>query len=96
MGILNHSSIGIAVRLNLRSPTYPDPINVDQETLVFFGEEVSHLLYRYLYLHLRFQKLQQRSSFTFDAVGMLPTMYFYIHSFGKQFMPSIIHAGLLD
>ena len=26
----------------------------------------------FVYLHLRFQKLQQRSSFTFDAVGMLP------------------------
>ena len=71
MGILNHSSIGIAVRLNLRSR-----LTLIRLTLIrkpySFGEEVSHLLYRYLYLHLRFQKLQQRSSFTFDAVGMLP------------------------
>ena len=53
MGILNHSSIGIALRLILRSR-----LTLIRLALIrkpeSFGEEVSHLLYRYLYLHLRF------------------------------------------
>ena len=37
-----------------------------------YGGQVSRLPYRYLYLHLLFQKLQKGSRPTFNAVGMLP------------------------
>ena len=64
-----------------------------------YGEEVSRLLYRYLYLHLLFRPLQQRSSATFVAVGMLPYQCrFYRHSMSSApcLCPIIIHAGPLD
>ena len=64
-----------------------------------YGEEVSRLLYRYLYLHLLFRPLQQRSSATFVAVGMLPYLCrFYRHSMSSApcVCPIIIHAGPLD
>ena len=61
-GILTVSAIGIAVRLILRTR-----LTLIRLALIrkpeSFGEEVSHLLYRYLYLHLLFQKLQQKLSF---------------------------------
>ena len=70
-GILTVSSIGIAVRLSLRPRLTLIRLALIRKPWSF-GEEVSHLLYRYLYLHLLFQKLQQESSLTFYAVGMLP------------------------
>ena len=70
-GILTVSSIGLAVRLSLRS----------RLTLILlalirnpqsFGEEVSHLLYRYLYLHLLFHTLQNTSRYAFNAEWNAP------------------------
>ena len=55
-----------------------------------FGEEVSHPLYRYLCLHLLFQKLHNTSRYCFSAVGMLPYQMYItvqIHSFGSMLMP---------
>ena len=70
-GILTLSSIGCAFRLFLRPR-----LTLIRLTLIrnpqSFGEEVSHLLYRYLYLHLLFRTLQSGSSLFFCAYGMLP------------------------
>ena len=80
-GILTVSSIGFALRLILRSR-----LTLIRLALIrnpwSCGEEVSRLLYRYLYLHLLFQKLQNISRYFFDVVGMLPYQYFVFHSFG--------------
>ena len=70
-GILTVSSIGFAVRLRLRARLTLIRLTLIRKPLSF-GEEVSHLLYRYLYLQLLFQKLQQGSSLIFRAAGMLP------------------------
>ena len=70
-GIFTVSSIGFAVRLILRTR-----LTLIRLALIrnpwSFGEEVSRLLYRYLYLHLLFQTLQHFSRNIFDAFGMLP------------------------
>ena len=65
-GILTRSSIGLAVRRNLRAR-----LTLIRLALIrkpeSFGVQVSHLHYRYLYLHLLFYTLQQKLSFTFNA-----------------------------
>ena len=65
-GILNGSSIGLAVRLILRPR-----LTLIRLTLIrnpwSFGGRVSRPPYRYLYLHLRFLTLQRSSPTTFDA-----------------------------
>ena len=70
-GIFTVSSIGDAVRLGLRSR-----LTLIRLALIrnpwSYGEGVSRSLYRYLYLHLLFQKLQHTSRYIFCAVGMLP------------------------
>ena len=70
-GIFTVSSIGDAVRLGLRSR-----LTLIRLALIrnpwSYGEGVSRPLYRYLYLHLLFQKLQHTSRYIFCAVGMLP------------------------
>ena len=57
-GILTGSTIGFAARLCLRTrltPTYPDPISVDQETLVFrragFAPALSLLIPTFAFPH---------------------------------------------
>ena len=59
-GILTVSSIGIAVRLILRSRLTLIRLALIRKPQSF-GEEVSRFLYRYLYLHLLFHALQPRS-----------------------------------
>ena len=70
-GIFTVSSIGYAVRLRLRAR-----LTLIRLALIrnpwSCGEEVSRLLYRYLYLHLLFRKLQSSSRTAFVAAGMLP------------------------
>ena len=70
-GILTLSSIGIAIRLTLRSR-----LTLIRLALIrnpqSSGEEVSHLLYRYLYLHLLFCTLQSASQHAFYMYRMLP------------------------
>ena len=95
-GILTVSSIGFAVRLILRSR-----LTLIRLALIrnpwSFGEEVSRFLYRYLYLHLLFHTLQQRSSVIFYAYGMLPYHRLYRSTASAGILcPIIIHAGLLD
>ena len=73
-GILTVSAIGIAVRLSLRTR-----LTLIRLALIrkpeSCGEGVSHPLYRYLYLHLLFQKLQNASRHAFSAhwIAPLPT-----------------------
>ena len=70
-GILTVSAIGCAVRLRLRAR-----LTLIRLALIrnpwSCGEEGSRLLYRYLYLHLLFRKLQSSSWTAFVAAGMLP------------------------
>ena len=73
-GILTVSAIGLDLRLILRSRLTQGRLTSPWKPWSC-GEGASHPLYRYLYLHLLFQKLQRRSSSTFDAVGMLPYQY---------------------
>ena len=87
IGILTDSDIGIALRLILSAR-----LTLIRLTLIrnpeSFGEEVSHPLYRYLYLHLRFHTLQRSLRFAFNAEwnAPLPTIIWF-HSFGKPLMP---------
>ena len=64
-------SIGFAVRLILRVRLTPGRLTLPGKPWSI-GERASHPLYRYLYLHLLFHKLQPKSSSTFNAGGMLP------------------------
>ena len=95
-GIFTFSSIGCAVRLLLRLR-----LTLIRLTLIrnpgSFGEGVSHPLYRYLYLHWRFQGLQHVLQHTFRALGMLPYRYLqYPMASATGLCPSIIHAVKLD
>ena len=84
-GILTGSAIGLAVRLTL--PTYPDPISVDQETLVFrragFAPALSLLIPTFAfprapeYLAVRLRR----------GVECSPTNLFRFRSFGRMLMP---------
>ena len=70
-GILTVSSIGLSFRIILRAR-----LTLIRLALIrnpwSYGEGVSRPLYRYLYLHLLFRKLQHLSRDTFTADGMLP------------------------
>ena len=64
-----------------------------------YGDEVSRLIYRYLYLHLLFSSLQDTSRYPFTATTMLPYQsIFTINSTSSapDLCPIIIHAGPLD
>ena len=65
-GILTVSAIGIAVRLSLRTRLTLIRLALIRKPWSF-GEGVSRPLYRYLYLHLLFQTLQNTSRYAFDA-----------------------------
>ena len=69
--MLTASSIGIAFRLILRHRLTPGRLTSPGNPWSY-GEGESHPLYRYLYLHLRFQTLQHVSQHAFKATGMLP------------------------
>ena len=95
-GILTGSSIGIALRLSLRSR-----LTLIRLALIrnpwSFGEEVFHPLYRYLYLHLLFHPLQQGSPLIFNAVmECSPTDLFDLTASVNSLCPIIIHARPLD
>ncbi len=60
-GILTASSIGVAVRLILRTRLTLNRLTLFRKPWSF-GEGASHPLYRYLYLHLLFHALQKGSA----------------------------------
>jgi hypothetical protein len=95
-GIFTVSSIGSAFRLPLRSR-----LTLIRLALIrnpwSFGEEVSRLLYRYLYLHLLFRTLQQASPPIFTAVRNAPLPIVHearFHSFGTGLMPDYYPRGI--
>ena len=97
-GILTVSSIGFGSRLILRSRLTLIRLALIRKPWSF-GEGVSRPLYRYLYLHLLFQKLQHASLHTFVAVGMLPyrlQISCNPTSSAPDLCPIIIHARPLD
>ena len=65
-GILTVSSIGIAIRLILRTRLTLGLLTLPRKPWSC-GEGASHPLYRYLYLHLLFQTLQNTSRYAFSA-----------------------------
>ena len=84
-------SIGFAVRLILRVRLTPGRLTLPGKPWSI-GERASHPLYRYLYLHLLFHKLQPKSSSTFNAGGMLPyRCHMTSRGFGYRF-----HTRLLS
>ena len=97
--MLTASAIGVASRLSLRA----------RLTLIrlawirkpwSYGEGVSRTLYRYLYLHLLFQRLQHASRHAFGAAAMLPYQPPLKGTVPRlryrASCPIIIHAGPLD
>ena len=97
-GILTVSSIGFGSRLILRSRLTLIRLALIRKPWSS-GEGVSRPLYRYLYLHLLFRKLQHASLHTFVAVGMLPyrlPLTGNPTSSAPDLCPIIIHARPLD
>ena len=83
---INQLSIGFAFRLILRPRLTLNRLSLFRKPWSS-GEKVSHLLYRYLCLHLLFHPLQPCSRTTFDANGMLPYQYFVFPGFGTALIP---------
>lgn len=101
-GILTGSTIGIALRLNLRTRLTLIRLALIRKPWSF-GEGGSRPLYRYLYLHLLFRTLQHSSRNIFNAERNAPLPIetnTCIHSYPaasvKCLCPSIIRAGFLD
>ena len=96
MGILTHSSIGVPVRVSLRSRLTLIRLALIRKPWSF-GGGVSRTPYRYLYLHLLFQALQHGSTHIFYALGMLPYHDFKSSTASAYGLcPIIIHARSLD
>ena len=99
-GILTVSSIGLAIRLILRTRLTLNRLTLFRKPWSF-GERESHPLYRYLYLHLLFQTLQNTSRYAFDADWNAPLPILRSHGFGIWFdtrllsMPSSSTSELL-
>ena len=91
-GILTVSSIGFALRLILRHRLTPGRLTSPGKPWSY-GEEVSHPLYRYLYLHLLFRTLQNgsRQSFYAERNAPLPILTDSTSSVYSLY-PIIIHA----
>ena len=94
-GILTCSSIGLAVRLSLRSRLTLIRLALIRKPQSF-GGRVSRPPYRYSYLHLLFHALQRRSSPIFTAHGMLPYHPCGSTASARGLCPIIIHAESLD
>jgi hypothetical protein len=82
-GNINPLSIGVALRLSLRSRLTLIRLALIRKPWSI-GGQVSHLPYRYSCLHLLFHALQNASRRAFHAHGMLPYQMYkvQIHSFG--------------
>ena len=83
---INQLSIGLALRLILRTRLTLNRLSLFRKPWSS-GEGVSHPLYRYLCLHLLFQKLQRASRLAFCAAGMLPYQYCVFPGFGTTLIP---------
>jgi hypothetical protein len=95
-GILTSSSIGFACRLYLRSRLTLIRLALIRKPQSS-GGEVSHLPYRYLYLHLLFHPLQSKLPYAFNAVmECSPTNLIDSIASVICLCPIIIHAKPLD
>ena len=74
---INQLSIDLRFRLGLRTRLTLIRLALIRKPWSF-GVQVSRLHYRYLCLHLLFQKLQHPFPDAFTAVGMLPYQYNYL------------------
>ena len=83
---INQLSIGFAFRLILRPRLTLNRLSLFRKPWSS-GGKVSHLPYRYLCLHLLFQKLQHISRCTFGVAGMLPYQYCVFLGFGTTLIP---------
>ena len=92
---INQLSIGFALRLILRPRLTLNRLSLFRKPWSS-GEEVSHLLYRYLCLHLLFRPLQTASRPSFRANGMLPYQSLDSQASVLRLCPFIIHATPLD
>ena len=101
-GILTGSAIGYAIRLCLRTrltlirPTYPDPISVDQETLVFrragFAPALSLLIPTFAFPRAP----ASLTAYLRRGVECSPTNHDGSGASVGCLCPIIIHAGFLD
>ena len=91
-GILTVSSIGLAIRLILRTRLTLGRLTLPRKPWSC-GEGASHPLYRYLYLHLLFRTLQPGSRRIFDAERNAP-LPILLNSTSSVYSlyPIIIHA----
>ena len=95
-GILTVSSIGVAVRLSLRSRLTLIRLALIRKPQSS-GEGVSRPLYRYLYLHLLFHTLQRTLRNAFGAEWNAPLPILCIPRLRRTASyPIIIHAQHLD
>ena len=95
-GILTGSSIGFALRLILRSRLTLIRLALIRKPWSY-GGQVSRLPYRYLYLHLLFQTLQNWSSQLLQGrLECSPTDIIYPTASVICLCPIIIHAQPLD
>ena len=83
---INQLSIGFAFRLILRPRLTLNRLSLFRKPWSS-GVRVSHPHYRYLCLHLLFQKLQPSSRMTFGVAGMLPYRYHISPGFGTTLIP---------
>ena len=83
---INQLSIRLAFRLIVRTRLTLNRLSLFRKPWSF-GGRVSHPPYRYLCLHLLFQRLQPFSRRTFTAAGMLPYQYYVFPGFGTALMP---------
>ena len=86
-GMLTGSSIGLSLRMSLRSRLTLIRLALIRKPWSC-GEGESHPLYRYLYLHLLFHALQSTSRCAFCAAwnAPLPT-HTVSHGFGRRLIP---------
>ena len=94
-GILTVSAIGVARRLSLRSRLTLIRLALIRKPWSCGGGG-SRPPYRYLYLHLPFQRLHGGSRPRFRAAGMLPYRPYGPASSAGGLYPIIIHARPLD
>ena len=94
--MLTRSAIGVSLRMSLRSRLTLIRLALIRKPWSF-GEGVSRPLYRYLYLHLLFQTLQNTSRRTFYADWNAPLpIQKNPGASAVRLYPIIIHAGSLD
>ena len=90
-GIINPFSIAYAFRPRLRGRLTLGRLALPRKPQVY-GEQVSHLLYRYSCPHMHFQGLQPSSRSTFTADGTLP----YQTTTGEPAMESVASVPSLS